>query len=107
MFQITNTTPLAALTVGQFQELIRNTINIQEPKEVKQILNINEVSELSGFSKNTLYKFTSLNQIPFFKRGSKVLFKRSEIEDWLLSSKQLTTEESSDKLDSDLMRGRK
>jgi len=50
----------------------------------KEILNFNEVRELLGVSKSTLYKLTSANKIPYLKpTNGKLFFKREEILLWL------------------------
>lgn len=50
----------------------------------KEILNFNEVRELLGVSKSSLYKLTSTNKIPCFKpTNGKLYFKREQVLSWL------------------------
>ena len=56
----------------------------------KPILNIDEVSELTGISKSTLYKLTSAREIPHFKKAKHLFFDREEVLEWLKSDKILT-----------------
>ena len=56
----------------------------------KNVLNINELSEYTGYSKSYIYKLTSRNAIPYFKpSGKAVFFDRMEIDVWLLKNKHL------------------
>ena len=54
----------------------------------KNVLNINELSDYTGYSKSYIYKLTSRNAIPYFKpSGKAVFFDRMEIDVWLLKNK--------------------
>lgn len=44
------------------------------------------VEELSGYikmSKSSIYKWTSLKEIPYYKKGNNLLFNKEEIDLWL------------------------
>ena len=61
----------------------------------KNVLNINELSDYTGYSKSYIYKLTSRNAIPYFKpSGKSVFFDRVEIDTWLLKNKHLQVKES-------------
>lgn len=57
------------------------------PDEARKVsegyLNIEQATELLGISKVTLYRRTSKRTIPFYKKGKKVYFKRTELEAWM------------------------
>lgn len=60
----------------------------------KDVLTFDEACAYSGISKSSLYKKTSLGQIPHYKPGGKlVYFKRLELEEWLLRNRSTTQEE--------------
>jgi excisionase family DNA binding protein len=59
----------------------------------KTVLNIDEVSNLTGLSKSTIYKLTSTNQIPHYKQSKHLFFDRVETEGWLKSHRIKTAEE--------------
>ena len=60
----------------------------------KNALTIDEASLLTGLSVNTLYKMTSDKRIPHYKPSNKLLyFKKSELENWMLTNRMITTEE--------------
>ena len=61
----------------------------------KNVLNINELADYTGYSKSYIYKLTSRNAIPYFKpSGKSVFFDRVEIDVWLLKNKHLQVKES-------------
>lgn len=57
---------------------------------------IEEVAELTGYKKTTIYKLTHERKIPFHKPahgGRRIFFKREEINQWLQSNRVETHEE--------------
>ena len=88
---ITDKTPIAALTVGEFkilfEQLYVEITNKYEINKVNELFGKEVCSQFTGFSVNTLNKFISERKIPHYKRGAKVIFNRKEIEQWLLSNK--------------------
>ncbi len=61
----------------------------------KSVLTVKDLSLLTGLSKSTIYKLTSLRQIPHYKsEGGKITyFKRDEIEKWMCATKIPTNDE--------------
>ena len=59
----------------------------------KIVLNINEVSKLTGLSKSTIYKMTCSGIIPHYKKAKHLYFDRIEIENWLKSDRIKTSDE--------------
>lgn len=59
----------------------------------KDVLTIDEASIFLGISKSTLWKYTSQNKIPHYKSGKRLYFKKSELEEWMLSNKVKTLDE--------------
>ncbi len=76
-------------TIKQFQkrekdELIRS-LKLQAISN-KEILTIDEASIFTGYSKSYLYKLNSVgSDMPVYSssKGSKLFFKKSELEQWL------------------------
>ena len=50
---------------------------------MSQLLNIDQVSEVLGISKNTLYFYTKNKKIPCIKMGRHLRFKRRSLDKWL------------------------
>ena len=97
-FQPTNETPLAALTIGQFKDLLGEMVKPQFTVQTNQesfpaTFGKNECSQLTGYAVNTINKMICEKAIPFYKRNAKVLFRRDEIEAWLLANRIQTVEE--------------
>lgn len=77
----------AHLLLQQVQPHLNNT---GQPNE---ILTIEEAAKLTGLAKQTLYSFTSRREIPHFKRGKGIRFRRCELEQWMLENRRKTTQE--------------
>lgn len=88
------------LTVGQIKAIIEDVLqksSLYLKDEQSEILSIEEVSELTGYKKATLYKLTHERKIPFHKPahgGQRIFFKRAEINQWLESNHFETYEEA-------------
>ena len=54
------------------------------------ILKIDSVCELTGYSKATLYSKVSLGQIPCLARRKPLLFSREDIENWIKAGRPKT-----------------
>jgi excisionase family DNA binding protein len=59
----------------------------------KTVLNINEVSKLTGLSKSTIYKFTHSGTIPHYKQAKHLYFDRVEVELWLKANRGFNVDE--------------
>ena len=59
----------------------------------KSVLDFQETLLFTGLSKGHLYRLTSQRQIPYFKKGQKLYFKKSELEDWMLENRIPTADE--------------
>ena len=79
--------PIAALTVKQFKELYFSLNLKSRPAPIRSdVMCIDEVVRLSGYSKASIYKFTHQRLIPFHKPahgGRRLVFIRQEIEEWM------------------------
>ena len=60
---------------------------------IKRVLNVNEVALLFGFSTGWVYKLVEKNQMPHYKRGGRIMFKRDEVENYILGHKVHTESE--------------
>lgn len=58
----------------------------------KEILTLDEAAQYTGMTPSALYKLTSTRKIPFSKpNGKNCFFRRTELEDWLMSNPVATT----------------
>lgn len=61
---------------------------------LKEIFNIEELAEYTGFRQSYIYKLVHLGSIPYYKpSGKKLFFSRKEIDEWLLKNRYQTDEE--------------
>jgi excisionase family DNA binding protein len=63
-----------------------------------ELMNISELAEFIDESVQSIYARTSQRTIPFYKKGKKLLFKKSEILDWLETRKKKTVSELVDEI---------
>lgn len=64
----------------------------------KNVLTLDDVVLITGYSKGHIYRLTSSQEIPHYKpNGRNIYFKKDEIEEWLLQNRILTTEEINSK----------
>ena len=73
------------------QALSEQANTAKEP--VNEILSAEQASQFLNLAKQTIYGLTCKNEIPFFKRGKKLYFKKSELEQWLTEGRQQTLKE--------------
>jgi predicted DNA-binding transcriptional regulator AlpA len=91
-------TPIAALSVGDFRELMLSMLPAMPNEPLKkesytETFGKQECSQMTGYTVNTISKMVSARTIPFYKRNAKVIFVRDEIRAWLLSKRIGTVEE--------------
>ena len=66
----------------------------------KEILNTDEVVELTGLAKSYLYKLTSSRQIPHYKPNGKLLFyNKSDVLNYLTRNRVKSNEELSNEVE--------
>lgn len=71
----------------------------------KEVLNFTEAAIYLEVSHSHLYKLTSSGAIPSYKpNGKKLYFNRKELDTWLLSNKQVSTNEVEQQADEYLMK---
>lgn len=69
-------------------------LNIGTPiAEVNNPMDIKELSAYLKNSKSAIYKMTALNDIPHYKSGKRLYFKKSEIDGWIFSNKIKTNDD--------------
>lgn len=68
-------------------------IKLHSRETVPEILNIKQAAEFLHLKPATLYEKTSQKIIPHFKKGNKLYFYRSELEQWVTAGKVNTQHE--------------
>lgn len=81
------------MSINERLERIENLVLIQ----AKEVLNVNDLTILLNLSRSRIYHLISAREIPHYKKGRLVFFKKAEIEEWLLQDRILTNQELEDK----------
>jgi excisionase family DNA binding protein len=80
--------------LNTIESLLRNVRKDDKaPVAISEVLNLNQAAEYVSLSKSAIYKKTSERNIPHFKQGKKLYFKRSELDGWLTELKITTNAE--------------
>ena len=73
------------------QKILQIEANIELIKTLlmgdKKVLTIEEACSYTGYTIGYIYKLTSSQQIPHFKRGKKVFFDKDELIAWMKQNK--------------------
>lgn len=85
---------------GEFKELLKECIHegIKESRyhseaSIDKLLNIQEAASYLNLAQQTLYGFTSSRTIPFIKKGKKLYFRKSDLDQWLSEGRKATVKE--------------
>ena len=70
-------------------------------------MNVQQVAEYLTLSVQTIYTLVHKMEIPNAKRGKRLYFKRSEIDDWISRSRRKTRVEIEQEASNYLLRSRK
>lgn len=59
----------------------------------KEVLDLEEAITYTGCARSTIYRLTSAKEIPHYKLGQALRFKKSELDEWLTRNKVATNRE--------------
>ncbi|MBU2921491.1 helix-turn-helix domain-containing protein [Winogradskyella psychrotolerans] len=83
------------------KKLIALILNKAKPQtENNTPLNINDVANLTGYTKPTIYSYCQKNEIPYHKKNGRLFFFKPEIIDWIKQGKQKTILDIEEEADS-------
>jgi len=81
-------------------EVIESKLNYNnETSDVSKIMTLEQLTNYASLSKSLIYKLTSSREIPHSKRGKRLYFNKSEIDEWLLKGKIKTIDEIQTEVD--------
>ncbi len=93
-------TKVIVTTQDELENLIQNSVRkalneqSDKPETTKtEFLNLKEAAKYLNLANQTIYGLTSKNEIPFLKRGKKLYFKKSELENWINEGKRKSVAE--------------
>lgn len=59
----------------------------------KEVLDLEEAITYTGCARSTLYRLTSAKEIPHYKLGQALRFKKSELDEWLTRTRVASNKE--------------
>ena len=78
----------------QLSELNKKmNISAVDSKQADDLMNVTSLAEYLDLSVSTLYGMTCRRELPTIKRGKRLYFKKSEIDEWLYTHRRKTMEE--------------
>ena len=84
-------------TPEELQELIQEAVQaafrdqgqaVTSNADTRKYLTIDEAAAYLNLAKQTVYGFTSTRAIPFIKRAKRLLFVKSDLDEWLAEGKK-------------------
>jgi excisionase family DNA binding protein len=82
-------------------------VEIMPVAYANELMNVQQVAEYLTLSVQTIYGLVHKMEIPNFKRGKRLYFKRTEIDDWIGQSRRKTRAEIEQEASNYLLRNRK
>ncbi|GAB1370206.1 hypothetical protein MASR1M45_02650 [Candidatus Kapaibacterium sp.] len=74
--------------IEEIKKLVREIVKDEMEKiGCRPFMDLDEASKYLGNSKPTLYTYISRKKISYYKQGGKVYFKRVDLDDFVLNSK--------------------
>ena len=95
---------LRALVSSAMQEVLsENKSHTSPPPDPDQLLSVKQVAALTGYTAGTIYQLIFRKKIPFTKPGgSKVMFRRGDLNDWIRQGQQYTPDQIRVQVDKNL-----
>ena len=102
---------LISLAMEEFELLIKKAIREEvkyyPSEQPEKFLNVEEAAIYLKISKSHLYKLTMNRRIPYYKPSKIILFKKSELDDWIKRFRVQTEEEIDKEAEIYLMKNKK
>lgn len=83
------------MTTTSFDDIKRQLDRIEQYAGIasKEVLDLEEAITYTGCARSTLYRLTSAKEIPHYKLGQALRFKKSELDEWLTRTRVATNKE--------------
>lgn len=83
------------MTTTSFDDIKRQLDRIEQYAGIasKEVLDLEEAITYTGCARSTLYRLTSAKEIPHYKLGQALRFKKSELDEWLTRTRVSTNKE--------------
>lgn len=73
--------------------VVEKNNSAEKSQLLNEIFTLSEAAEYLDLTKSAIYKKTSDRNIPHFKQGKRLYFKRSELDDWMTQNRIMTRDE--------------
>ncbi|MDB5136596.1 MAG: DNA-binding protein, partial [Mucilaginibacter sp.] len=80
--------------------------NVNSPDENHALMDVHETSKFLNLSVSTIYTKVCRGEIPALKPGRRLYFDKTELINWIKSSRKLSNEEIAARADQQISRGR-
>ena len=83
------------MATTSFDDIKRQLDRIEQYAGIasKEVLDLEEAITYPGCARSTLYRLTSAKEIPHYKLGQALRFKKSELDEWLTRTRVATNKE--------------
>ena len=106
---------LFEIIIQRLDAIERLLIEIKTGKQIEsvpvfyanELMNVQQVADYLTLSVQTIYGLVHKMEIPNFKRGKRLYFKRTEIDDWICQSRRKTRVEIEQEATNYLLKNRK
>ncbi|MBE0662576.1 MAG: helix-turn-helix domain-containing protein [Bacteroidales bacterium] len=82
-FEILELLSKLTISIEKIEQQLAGSTSTNEP----EYLSIDELAKLTGLSKNTIYQKRSRREIPAYKFGRELRFKKSDLNTWMETKK--------------------
>ena len=84
---------LEVLVLNQVRKALAEVHHVKDDSIKDELLTIDKAADILSVSVPTVYGYVHKKQIPVMKRRGRLYFSRSEILEWIKSSRRMTREE--------------
>ena len=102
---------LTPIITSAVENALAHHLHQPQPPERQQplpdLMNVKMIAEFLHLSVPTIYGLTHRREIPFYKRGQRLLFRRDELEKWIAGGRRMTVDEIKAEALNSLGRGRR
>lgn len=93
--------------VKQLKEMLGQILEKDRPADIEDMIDIDEACAILNLQKSTVYSKVQNNQIPHYRPGKKLLFKRGELIEWMENSRRKTTAQTKEDLIAKMQEGQR
>jgi excisionase family DNA binding protein len=79
--------------LDRIEKAIQNLSVGKTKAPVDELWDIAQVASYLKITKSTIYKLTSTSEIPHYKNGHRLYFKKSDIDEWIFSKRIKTRDD--------------